>query len=411
MDKLTMSRKEREQITVFKKLKSGEITQNIAAEMLTISERWVREKLKRYRLEGDSGLIHRGRGVQSKKRWSEESRALVIDLLTAEWLGFGPTFAAEQLKKHKGIAVSDETLRKMMITQGLWVPRKRKSKHRKWRERKKTFGTLIQLDGSPHDWFEGRGPQCTLLVFIDDATSKILWLEFVETESFQAVAAATKKYLEKYGRPWSFYVDFGSVFSVNLNNPERDKKTQFERIMKELLIDVSHATSPQAKGRVERANKTLQDRLVKEMRMAHIHSIQSANQFIQEGSFMQEHNAKFAVEPALEGDFHRSIEDYALNALFCTQENRVITNDFTVRYKLKIFQLERRNKATIRPKEFVTICEHLDGKISIHMRNHQLNFKEIDMQIKGKISPVDHVLKENEGLNVKITSHYPFMGI
>jgi len=332
---------------------------------------------------------------------------LAIDLLKSEgWRGFGPKFAVEQLRK-KGIIVSNETIRKIMIEEGLWTPGKKKIKHRKWRERKKAFGILIQLDGSPHDWFEGRGPKCTLLVFIDDATSKILWLEFVDSESFRAVASATKKYIKTYGRPFSFYVDFGSVFSVNLNNSERDKKTEFERIMKNLLIEVSHATSPQAKGRVERANKTLQDRLVKEMRIVGISSKEAANQFVQEGSFIEEHNAKFAVEPATEGDCHRSIEEYNLNVLFCTQETRLVTNDFTVRYKCRVFQLERHKTCTIRPKNNVTICESLDGEITISIRNNQLKFKEIKMRQMGKLSPVDHILQENNILKEKNGQNLP----
>jgi hypothetical protein len=177
-------------------------------------------------------------------------------------------------------------------------------------------GMLIQLDGSPHDWFEGRASKCTLIVFIDDATSEILWLEFVKSESFSGVAGATKNYVEKCGRPTSFYVDYGSVFSVNLNNPERCKKTQFERIMKEMNIDVIHARSPQAKGRVERCNKTMQDRLVKEMRLAGISSIKDANRFVRQGDFIKRHNLKFAVPPIQEGNVHKDIEGYNLYKLW-----------------------------------------------------------------------------------------------
>lgn len=189
-------------------------------------------------------------------------------------------------------------------------------------------------------------------------------------------------------------MDFGSVFSVNLNNPERDKKTEFERIMKDLLIHVSHATSPQAKGRVERANKTLQDRLVKEMRIASISSMEAANQFVQEGSFIQEHNEKFAVEPATEGDFHRSIEEYDLDALFCIQETRVITNNFTIHYKCKKYQLEQHKTCTVRPKDRVMVRESLDGKITMSIRNNSLKFKEIALRKAPKLKPVDHVLRE-----------------
>ena len=179
--------KEREQLVTCNRLKNREISQAVAAKMLNISVRWVRKKFKRFQAQGDAGLIHKGRGKPSARRWSDDEQNMTIDLLKSEWQGFGPTFVTEKLKEQKEIIVSNETVRQMMISKGIWIPRKKKQKYRKWRERKKMLGELIQLDGSPHDWFEGRAPKCTLLVFIDDATSKILWLEFVESESFKAL--------------------------------------------------------------------------------------------------------------------------------------------------------------------------------------------------------------------------------
>ena len=406
-----MSKIEREHLGVFQQLNAGQITQAAAAQMLNFSERWVNKKFKRYRMQGDVALIHQSRGKQSPKRWNEKDRKITIDLLKSEWQGFGPTFTAEKLKELKDIIVSDETVRKMMIAEGLWIPEQQKLKHRKWRERKKIRGILVQLDGSPHDWFEGRGPKCTLLVFIDDATSELLWLEFAESESFHGVASATKKYMEKFGRPVSFYTDYGSVFSVNLNNEERDKITQFERIMKELLVEVKHARSPQAKGRVERANQTLQDRLVKEIRLAGISSIEAANKFVQEGNFIASHNAKFAVPPATEGDAHRSIKNYDLNDVFCSQETRKVNNDFTVHYRCRIIQLEKDQPAIIRPKNHVIVCEHLDGKMTIKIRNNKLNFKEVGMRKIGKLGPVENVLSENEHLKERIATKLPVLGV
>ena len=395
MGKLVMSKKEREQLKVFEKLAANEITQIASAQMLKVSSRWVRKKLKRYKSRGDAGLVHLARGKPSPNRWNSEEQMLTVDLLKSEWNGFGPTFVSEKLNDLKNIKVSAETVRQMMITKGFWVAGKRKQKHRKWRERKLMIGILVQLDGSPHDWFEGRGPKCTLLVFIDDATSQILWLEFAKSESFKGVAGAAKKYMKKHGRPISFYVDFGSVFSVNLNNPEREKITQFECVMKNLDVEVIHARSPQAKGRVERCNKTMQDRLVKEMRLAGISSIEEANKFVREGRFIEKHNAKFAVPPAQKGNAHRSIEGYDLYKTFCLREERVITNDFTISYKGKIIQLAKQQSTIIRPKNRVVVREHLDRKITIHIRNMQLNFEEIGMR-KIKQNPVDYVLIENE---------------
>ncbi len=317
MDKVIMNAKEREQLLVFDKLKSGAIKQVEAALKLELTPRWVRTKYRRYLAEGAAGLVHKNRGKPSPNRWNDESRALLIDLLKTDWHGFGPTFVRDKLlqiyKKKKSV----ESIRQMMIEEGFWKKGTRKTVHRKRRERKERLGTMIQFDGSPHKWFEDRASACTLLVFIDDATSKILWLEFVKSESYVAVTTAVKHYLEKYGRSLSYYVDYGSVFSVNTNNPDRDKLTQFERGMKELGITVIHARSPQAKGRVERANGILQDRLVKDMRIAKISSIEDANTFVQDGGFLEDHNERFAVDPARPGDLHRPLAGYDLDNILC----------------------------------------------------------------------------------------------
>lgn len=392
MDKCIMSKKEREQLIVFKKLEAREITQTVAAQLLGMTQRGVRKKFKRYKKEGEAGIIHKSRGAPSPKRWKEIERTVALSLLTSDlYKDFGPTFAVEQLAQ-QGIRVSKETVRKLMIEQGLWLHKKRRITFRKQRERRALFGMMIQLDGSNHDWFEGRGSKCTLLVFIDDATSKIVWLEFVESESFKAIATATKKYLELYGRPAAFYVDRASVFKINQNNEEKDKDTQFHKSMKELAIELIHARSPQAKGRVERANKTLQDRLVKNLRLHSISSLEDANRFVQKGTFMHEHNAKYAVPPACQGDAHRSLIEHSVDALFCTQETRVVTNDFTVAYNRKTLQLER-SKAYLKPKDRVSIKEYLDGTLSIHAKNHSLPFKEIPMR---KPKPVEFVSWENK---------------
>jgi hypothetical protein len=411
MDKLIMSRKEREQLKVFEKLEAGEITQVIAGQMLNMSDRNIRKKIKRYREKSDSGLIHQSRGRPSHKCWGDNERAMAMNLLRTKWTGFGPTFAAEKLEEFEGIKVSRETLRKAMIVEGLWAVGNRKQQYRQRRDRKLVVGVLVQLDGSPHDWFEGRGPRCTLLVFIDDATSRILWLEFVESESFEGVAKATKKYIERWGRPVAFYVDFGSVFKVNLNNPEGERKTQYERILGDLDIDLSHATSPQAKGRVERCNKTMQDRLIKEMRLAGISSMDEANRFVQQGDFIEKHNARFAVPPAKEGDAHRAIQGYDLYKIFCSKDERIVTSDFTVSYKGRILQLAKDQPATIRPKDHVTICQHLDEKITVRIRSVQLNFKEIGMRKQKKLTPVEYVSQENALGIEEGTANIPLEGL
>lgn len=394
MGNITMSDKEREQLKVFEKLKVDEITKTEAAARLGISVRWVRTKFKRYLEQGDAGLIHLNRHKQSKKQWCTEYKDLAISLLKSEWQGFGPTFVSQKLAEIYGIKVSDETVRNMMIKERFWRGRKGNSQHRKRRERRRMIGIMIQLDGSPHDWFEGRGSRCTLLVFIDDATSKLLWLEFVSSESHEAVMGAFQHYIEKHGRPHEIYVDYGSVFSVNTNNPERDKKTQFERAMQELDIKVIHARSPQAKGRVERANKTLQDRLVKEMRLAVISSIQEANKFIHEGGYIEKHNTLFALPPTQEGNGHRPVNIHELDNIFCLKEERKVNNDHTISYKKQILQLSKNQPTTIRPKTIIIVHEHLDGAVSLHLRNCKLNFERVATKIATNLSPTQWVEAE-----------------
>lgn len=383
---LTMSKKERIQLQVFYKLDQKEITQKEAAARLNITERWIREKFNRYKKEGDKGLIHKNRGKESKKRWNEEEKNFSLNLLKSDWNGFGPTFTSEKLELMHGIKVSKETLRQIMISEGIWISKKRRP-YRQRRMRRHMRGMMVQLDGSPHDWFEGRAPKCTLLVFIDDATSELLWLEFALSESVYSVMRATKNYIQAYGRPHEFYVDFGSTFSVNLNNKERDKKSEWERAMKELGIAVIHAHSPQAKGRVERANGTLQDRLIKEMRLANISSIEEANTFLQKSSFIADHNKKFAVSPAQSGDAHMPVNLFDLENVFCIKQSRILTNDFTITYKKRILQLSKEQKTIIRPKNEIIVRESLSGIINLSIRRTDLVFREINEkfnQIKTK---------------------------
>jgi hypothetical protein len=256
---------------------------------------------------------------------------------------------------------------------------------------------MVQLDGSTHDWFEGRAPKCTLLVFIDDATSKLLWLEFVKSESHIGVMKATRNYMTTHGIPCSFYVDFGSVFSVNLNNPERDKKTQWERVVAELSVEVLHAHSPQAKGRVERSNRTLQDRLIKEMRLAGVSSAEAANQFVRESDFISKHNQRFAIRPAQDGDAHKPTELHNLDDVFCLKEERILANDYTISHNKRILQLGAQQPTIIRPKNTITVKTYLDGSTRLLVRNAELVFSEINARKSKPIQPKTntHVVHEN----------------
>lgn len=374
---MELSMKEQNQLVIFNKLKEGLITQAAAAKVLDCTPRWVRKKFRRFIQFGSKGLMHQSKNRPSSREWNAEQKTFAMKLFENNFNGFGPTFAAEKLKELYQIVISKECLRKAMIAHGHWFGKRRKSKHRAWRARKEYFGLLIQLDGSPHDWFEGRGPKCTLLVFIDDATSEIVWAELVPSESVESLMQSTRRYIERFGRPHMFYVDFGSVFSVNTNNPDGIKITQFKRACNELGIEITYAHSPQAKGRVERSNKTHQDRLIKELRLHNISTMEEANTFIQD-VYIPRHNKAFAVKAAKEGDVHRPIISHNLDDIFCIKEERVIQNDFTVQYKKRILQLLAEQKAVIRPKEIVTILEHFNGKLSITIRNFKLNFTEVE---------------------------------
>ncbi len=387
MGHFTMSRKESNQISVFEKLKRKEITQVTAARILHLTSRQVRNKAKRYRERGPRGLAHLRRGRPGNRAWKQEICQEAMMLIKQHYADFGPTFAAEKLAQNHHIITNRETLRRAMIKAGIWTYRMRKSVHRKRRERKPIFGMMIQLDGSPHDWFEGRGPSCTLLVFIDDATSKIVWAEFASAESREGVMKATYGYFKKYGLPVSFYVDYGSVFSVNLYNLERDKITQFERAMAELNVEIIHAGSPQAKGRVERSNQTLQDRLIKELRLAGISSMDAANQFLHD-YYIEHHNAKFSVVAAQDQNAHRSLDGYNLDRILCVKSRRLLANDFTISYQNRILQIAQKQAIVVRPKDSITVLTLLDESLVLALRETELNFVELDHKPAKPVRPI-----------------------
>lgn len=265
---ISMSLKELDRLQIIRDSVSRQITQEQAADRIGISIRQVKRLVQRYRIEGPQGLVSRRRGQRPNNAFTSEFRTLVISLVRDKYPDFGPTFACEKLRELHELALSAETLRKWMVEEGLWRERRRKTARiYQRRQRRPCYGELIQIDGSPHDWFEERGPRCTLIVFIDDATSALMVLRFAPAETPRAYMETLRDYLDKYGRPLALYSDRHSIFRVN--NPEREGElTQFTRAIKTLGIEPIHANSPQAKGRVERANQTLQDRL--EIGRAHV---------------------------------------------------------------------------------------------------------------------------------------------
>lgn len=310
MTVISMSHQELHRLRVVMDLAEDRLTATEAAIQLHLTERQVWRLRRRFLQDGAAGLTSRKRGRISNRRFHPSVRMMALTLVREHYADFGPTFAAEKLAQRHGLFVGRETLRKWMMEAGLWLDRKQRYKpvHQP-RNRRECVGELIQIDGSDHHWFENRGPRCTLLVFIDDATSRLMHLKFVATESTFDYFTVTREYLERYGKPVAFYSDKHATFRVNqVGAVGGDGMTQFGRALHQLNIDIICANAPQAKGRVERANGTLQDRLVKELRLAGIASIEAANTFLP--AFMEDYNRRFAKVPFSDKDLHRSLGEY-----------------------------------------------------------------------------------------------------
>lgn len=370
-----MTTKEVDQIAIFASLKEKTMKQKDAAKQLGLSVRQVKRKLKAYKAAGAASLVHAARGKPSNRQLSSHVKDQALTLIAAQYPDFGPTFAAEKLAENHGITLDHETLRRAMVTNGMWHVKQRRYEQHCWRERRARYGELVQLDGSPHDWFEGRGPTCTLLAFIDDATSTLLWAEFADSESTETVMQATWHYLEKHGKPVSLYTDRGGVFKVNLGNKENERKTQYERALAELGVELIHARSPQAKGRVERGFGTHQDRLVKELRLAGISTLAEANIFLV--SYMAKHNQRFAVTAREPTNLHRPVTRTTLREALCQKEERLLHNDQTIQYKTDWFLLDKKQSTILRPKDKITVTEYLDGELGLSIRSVKLTFTKL----------------------------------
>ncbi|MGK6324655.1 ISNCY family transposase [Sphingomonas sp. DT-51] len=306
MTVLAMSAAEITRFDTLMRLDRGEIRVADAMELLGLARRQVYRLLDRLRQDGAGGLVSHKRGRPSNRRYSDAFRAEVVTLVREHYADFGPTLAHEYLAERHGIGLSCETLRRIMLEAGLWRDRAAKRpRPYQPRYRRDCRGELIQVDGSEHWWFEGRGPQCTLLVFIDDATSELMHVEMVESESTFSYMRATRTYLERHGKPVAFYTDKHSAFRNNTASAKGDGMTHLGRALDRLNIELICANSPQAKGRVERVNATLQDRLVKAMRLHRISTIDQANAFLP--SYMAKHNRRFAKAPFDPRDLHRPL--------------------------------------------------------------------------------------------------------
>ena len=382
---LSMSDGELRRLEVLRDVDRGGLPVGAAAQLLERSERQVWRLLKAFRAEGAPGLISKKRGRPSNRKTSEAIRSAVLWIVRQNYADFGPTLAAEKLAGEHGFAFSSETLRKWMIAEGLWLDRKqRRRRVHQPRHRRECVGELVQVDGCEHWWFEDRGPQCTLLVFVDDATSRLMHLQFVESESTFAYFHAARAYLEAWGKPVAFYSDKHGVFRVN--HPGAlggDGMTQFGRALHALNIDIICANSSPAKGRVERAHKTLQDRLVKELRLAGAASLAQGNALLP--GFIADYNVRFAKLPANSKDLHRPLRDGDdLEDAFAWKEERTLSQALTLQYDKVLFIVEPSEQAKTAIGKRVTVVDYPDGRLSIRYRGVELAYRTFD-----KIRQVD----------------------
>ncbi len=377
---ITMSQKELHRLEVVQKIHDRRLSVVQAAELLGLSRSQVHRLLQAYDCAGAVGLISKKRQQPSNRRHSEDFRNAALDLIRERYLDFGPTLAREKLIELHHICVSKETLRQWMCEAGIWVSRReRKQRVFQPRGRRDCLGELVQIDGSHHWWFENRGPKCALLVYIDDATGKLLHLRFAGSENTFDYLHATKAYLQQWGKPLAFYSDKHGVFrSPHASEKDRTSGlTQFGRALYELNIDIICANTPQAKGRVERANQTLQDRLVKELRLRNINTIEAANLYTPE--FIADFNNRFGKDPRNPKDMHRPLGAHeSLDGAMCRKEVRTLSQSLTLRYDKVLFILNPTEQATSLAGKKVIVCDYPDGRLEIMHESFSLSYRTFD---------------------------------
>lgn len=373
---IIMRQGELRRLSVIEKVLAGTITQIEAAGLLSISDRQIRRIIKRVCKEGSEGIIHKSRGKPSHRAISKKIRQKVLKLCREKYEGFNPTFAAEKLLELDGIQISRETVRIWFIEEKIPYEVRKARPHRAWRERKHYFGEMVQVDGSDEAWFEGRGPRCILLGYIDDATNNV-FARFYEYEGTIPAMDSFKHYGQKYGLPLRVYIDRHSTYKTQRKKTieeelaNKEPLTQFGRALEELGVEVIYAHSPQAKGRVERLFRTFQDRLIKEMRLKGIKTIEEANQFLE--YYLPIYNKRFSVQACEEGDLHRPIPaGLDLDSVLCEKTERALRNDFTVAHDCKLYQI----LDNICSRK-VTVEKRLNGDLVISYKGRKLNYVEI----------------------------------
>ena len=375
-DRVIRRGKELRRVHVMRQVLGEQITQVKAGALLGLTARQVRRLLQRVRQEGDRGLVHRGRGQPSNRRRPEKLKATVLRLYNTQYGDFGPTLAAEKLAERHGLAVSAETLRGWLLAKGVTHFRRRKRPHRTWRARKAHVGELVQLDGSHHDWLEGRGPACVLMAYIDDASSR-LYARFYQYEGTGPAMDSFQRDAQRSGLPLALYADKHTPYQSPAEPTGEEQlagtkpQSQFGRALSELGVELIAAHSPQAKGRVERRFRTFQDRLTKELRRAGIATLEDANRFLEE--YLPRYNRRFAVPPAQAADLHRPKPTaQALARSLCSKPTRCLRKDFTLAHEGRLYQVHDHLRAT-----HVVVEAHVEGAMRLTHQGRPLSFHAI----------------------------------
>jgi transposase len=407
---VTMSANELSRLEVMQRLEEKRLKQKEAAEMLGLTVRQIKRLVSKYRKNGAGGLVSQRRGKPSNNQLKAEEKQKGLDLLKGKYKGFGPTLAHEKLVEVEGIKIGKESTRQLMIGEGLWKARKeRKVTVHQMRERRACFGELVQIDGSPHAWFEERGAACNLLVAIDDATGKLVGLLFAEHESFHSYASLAKAYFGRYGKPAAFYSDKHGIFRVNQPGVGvSEAVTQFGRAMQELGIQILCANTPQAKGRVERANQTLQDRLVKEMRLRGISNMEQGNAYLLE--FIEDFNQRFCVPPRSTHDAHRPLTPFEnLAQILSWQEPRIVSKNLTVQFKKVVYQIKTARPSYALRNARITVCEDAAGQVTILYKSKCLEFTVFHKQEHQaeivETKDIDRVLDTQRFAHIPTSNH------
>jgi transposase len=383
---LTLSLKEIDRLMLISQIEEEKISVLEAASLLGLSQRQIYRILKRVKSEGSKGITHKLRGRKSNRGYPEEIKEKIIKIYRKQYSDYGPTLFSEMLVEYHNISLNTETLRNWLREKAITTSIRKKRPHRRKRERRSCFGELLQFDGSHHDWFESRGAECCLLNCVDDATGTV-YLKFALSENTQDVLLTMWEYVNKYGIPRSIYTDRASVYYA------KGKLTDFGRAMKQLNSELIFAKSPQAKGRVERFNRTLQDRLIKALRREAISNIAEANKYLRE-IFINKFNQRFAVTPELP-DVHRSVEGYKLEDIFCYKTTRQVRNDYTINLNGGYIQLLKGDAPLPKPKQNVTISKWLNGQMHIYFNEQELSYKSLKDKpgkkgYKSRKVPKDH---------------------